>query len=100
MPLGKVGIRVENLIPNAGLASSILRGSRSLFLFAVVALACDGRPVPLTAAKGSTVLIPIGGGGTRSRPVDDQYGYDARGLLAAAATPTWASCASTTPSVA
>lgn len=40
-------------------AASILRSPTSLLLFALAALACEGRPVPLTAVQGSSVLIPI-----------------------------------------
>jgi hypothetical protein len=32
-------------------------------LLAIVTVACQGRPIPLAAARGTSVLIPIGGGG-------------------------------------
>lgn len=35
-------------------------------LLAVLMLACQGYPIPLAAARGTTVLIPIGGGGFNS----------------------------------
>lgn len=35
-------------------------------LLAVAQAACHGRPIPLAAARGTTVLIPIGGGGNNT----------------------------------
>lgn len=34
-----------------------------IVLLAIVAIACQGRPIPLAAVRGTSVLIPIGGGG-------------------------------------
>lgn len=37
------------------------RTAAALLLFVLVAVACSGRPVPLSAQAGSTIAIPIGG---------------------------------------
>jgi hypothetical protein len=39
------------------------RAAIGIVALAILALACQGQPVPLAAARGTTALIPIGGGG-------------------------------------
>jgi hypothetical protein len=39
------------------------RATGAVLLLALLAVACQGQPIPLAAAQGSSVLIPIGGGG-------------------------------------
>jgi hypothetical protein len=57
--------------------SSRLEAPRLLLAAALAALACEGRPLPLTAAKGSTVVIPIGSGGTAQFGEGDKTGFGA-----------------------
>jgi hypothetical protein len=44
-------------------ASLDKRAAGALALIGLLTLACQGQPVPLAAAQGTTVTIPIGGGG-------------------------------------